>query len=175
MKKKLLLLATLVFALTLCVSLAVAGVAVADDSVVSWTVRDSSKDGYTVDNDGTIIAGADNNGWNFLLCDSYIATGDYSVTAGIKGTISSPDGGNAQLGVVPWYVDGDNYVVIYAEWWASDRAGQMKAVQVTGRLNGTDLGWDDRWTDNVTTSPSEGVKLTASKSGNTISFSLEKK
>lgn len=175
MKKKLLLLATLVFALTLCVSLAVAGVAVADDSVVSWTVRDSSKDGYTVNDDGTITAGADNNGWNFLLCDSYIATGDYSITTVINGTISTPEGGNAQLGVVPWYIDGDNYVVIYAEWWAGDRAGQMKAVQVTGKVNGADLGWDDRWTDGVTTSPAEGVKLTASKSGNTISFSLEKK
>lgn len=171
MKKKLLLLATLVFALTLCVSFAVAGVAFADNSV-EWTVRDSAKDGYTVNADGTITAGADNNGWNFLLCDSYIATGDYSVTAVINGNIASPSDGGAQLGIVPWYIDGDNYVVIYAEWWAGDRAGQMKCVQITGRVNGSDLGWNDKWTDGVTTSPKDGVKLVVTKEGEKFSFVL---
>lgn len=171
MKKKLLLLATLVFALTLCVSFAVAGVAFADNSV-EWTVRDSAKDGYTVNEDGTITAGADNNGWNFLLCDSYIATGDYSVTAVINGNIASPSDGSAQLGIVPWYIDGNNYVVIYAEWWAGDRAGQMKCVQITGMVNGTDLGWNDKWTDGVSTSPKDGVKLVVTKEGEKFSFIL---
>ncbi len=177
MKKRLLLLATLVFALTLCVSFAVAGVAFADNSV-EWTVRDSSKDGYTVNDDGTITAGADNNGWNFLLCDSYTATGDYSVTADIKGTIASSSDGNAQLGIVPWYLDGDNYVVVYAEWWTTRTREdvdyvEMKCVQVTGLVNGQDLGWDDRWTDYVTTSPADGVKLVVIKAGETFSFSLQ--
>lgn len=174
MKKKLLL-ATLVLSIVLCLVFAVTSVAVAEDSI-NWVVRDSNKDGYTLNADGSIVTnGPDNNGWNFYLAQDYKATTEYSVSVEMSGNVAKPEDGNPQLGIVPWYIDGDNYVVIYAEWWAGDRAGQMKCVQITGRANGSDLGWHDKWTDGVTTSPADGVKLTVTRNGGTFSFVLTDK
>lgn len=174
MKKKLLLV-TLVLAIVLCLVFAVTSVAVAEDSI-TWVVRDSNKDGYTLNADGSIVTnGLDNNGWNFYLAQDYRATAEYSVSVEITGSIAKPEDGNAQLGIVPWFVDGDNYVVVYAQWWAGDRAGQMKCVQITGRANGSDLGWYDKWTDGVTTSPADGIKLTVTRNGGNFSFVLTDK
>lgn len=141
---------------------------------VGWYNRNSEKDGYTLGDDGVVtVKNADNNGWNFYLNGDGRVYNDYTLTVDISGAITQPSDGSAQLGIVPWYVDGDNYIVVYAEWWASDRPGQMKCLQFTGRVNGADLGWNDFWTDGVTASPADGIKLSATKADGTFTFYAE--
>ena len=174
MAKRKIAIVVLALTLVLCCAFAVAPVASAEEFSTEWIVRDSSKSGYTFNAVGSIVtAGTDNNGWNFFVAQDYLAKGDYTVEATIKGTNTSSDDGNGiQLGIVPWYVDGSNYVVVYGQWWADDRQGEMRNIEVTGVIGGKDLGWHDYWTSGVTSSPADGVKLQVTKTGNNFKFAF---
>lgn len=140
----------------------------------TWTVRDTAKAGYTVNEDGSIVtAGTDNNGWNFLFADNVRAMGDYTITAEVQGTIADSVTGSVQMGIVPWYVDGDNYVVVYAAWESWDRPQEIRNLEITGRIGGTDLGWFDIFTDGCGIHPADGIKLEVTKTGNVISVTAK--
>ena len=99
--------------------------------------------------------GATNNNMDFLgnfLVRPYEGTdGDYSLTTTFKGSVLS--GANEiDIGIVPWFRDAQNYVVIYLKW----NAGNMGLInlQVLYFENGVQYGkegvagWNDRWLDN---------------------------
>ncbi|MBO4541193.1 MAG: hypothetical protein J5736_04380, partial [Bacilli bacterium] len=46
------------------------------------------------------------------------------------------------LGLLPYYVNDNNFVVVYLQWTAD---GVIKSMGCTGRIGGTDLGWNDEW------------------------------
>ncbi len=181
-KTKRISLLTAVSALAVCASCGIAAVASSGDRAANadtpesagWYNRNDGKDGYTLSADGDVtVKDTDNNGWNFYINGDGHVYNDYTLSVDILGTIEQPSDGNAQLGIVPWYVNNDNYIVIYAEWWAGDRAGQMKCLQFTGMVNGVDVGWNDFWTDGVTAAPADGIRLCATKTDGTFTFYAE--
>ena len=76
------------------------------------------------------------------------------------------------LGLLPYYVNDNNFVVVYLQW---TDAGVIKSMGCTGRIGGTDLGWNDAWSFANTAShlatgdtmkvTREGAKLTVDYAG----------
>ena len=57
------------------------------------------------------------------------------------------------LGLVPYYVNDNNFVVTYLQW----QDGLIKSIGCTGMIGGTNIGWNDCWTfANKTSSLSTG-------------------
>lgn len=64
---------------------------------------------------------------------------------------------DVSLGLVPYYVNDNNFVVVYLQWTDSR---VIKSIGCTGKINGTDLGWNDCWTfQNVQSTLSTGQTL----------------
>jgi len=140
---------------------------------------------YTVDENGNVVSvdfyGQIGPGYdgviNTVLYNGF-ETGDdfetnYTVRTKMTGTKSLPVTSHVRQGIIPWYVDKDNYLVVYVEWADWDRPSEMRCVQVTGRIGGENLyvmdwnaftylqgsGWNDFWTDGFTMPPSDTYEL----------------
>lgn len=107
---------------------------------------------------------------NFLISSELVASGDYTITCNINGTTGFPNTKLTHAGIVPWYVDTNNYVVIYMQWHPTDRNTQLHQVQVTGRIDGQFLSiwkdtwdnsseWNDCWTDGKTIAQNSNAEL----------------
>lgn len=164
MKKKLGWLLSLVLSLTLAAGGGTVLFAGADTPPSAWndsayfTVSGEGTAGETVvsktDGDGAPIV---NTGFmdNYLLKTDRNAVGDYMVSATFKGTKSSPYTSEVNIGVVPWYIDADNYIVVYLKW--NGESNSMRCMQITGRVNGANpyiwadgfkqSQWNDLWMD----------------------------
>ena len=146
---------------------------------------------YTISED-SILASASQTGMrdNFLLyeADSYL--GDYSVKIEGKGETAWPVTKNIQIGLVPWYLDPNNYLVVYMEWSPTERPSGMRVVEFTGRIDGkapvvykdggfVEAEWNDAWMDGANegfaVSPDSSwtfeVKKERSAAGDTDEFS----
>ena len=58
--------------------------------------------------------------------------------------------GDVYQGICPWYVDDNNYIVVYGQWctWEDRfKNTDMREFQITGFVNGKDILWHDFWTD----------------------------
>ena len=131
---------------------------------------DLTKAAYKEAEDGSITYA--NNNWmdGFLLKDMSISEAAYSVSAHFVGTKTSPIAADDFIGVVPYYVDSDNYVIAYARW-GTDHTTMMTEVQVTGVIGGTDLGWHDHWADaSVATMPADGFTLSVTLNATLVSY-----
>lgn len=139
-----------------------------------WTERNPDRGGYTVNADGSVVSTGNNSGWNFLFSgETTNAMRFYSVSTKISANISTPADGSLQAGLLPWYVDDNNYVIVYVEWWETRNSqNQMREVQITGMVGGTDLGWHDIWTDGITKTPSDGVELKVDRLGDMFNIYL---
>ncbi len=76
--------------------------------------------------------------------------------------------------IIPWYVDDDNYLVVYAHWADYDRPTDLRCLQITGRINRQDVnrfdsaafeylpgnGWNDFWCDGIQVPQSDTYTLT---------------
>ncbi len=104
----------------------------------------------------------DDNKLNAVLYNGFEAKGAYTVSVKMTGTMGLPNPGHAKEGIIPWYLDDDNYLVVYAEWADYERPTDMRCMQVTGRINGQavcvfDSGamdflprdWNDFWCDGI--------------------------
>lgn len=123
------------------------------ENVHSWEVfkAGSEEPTYNVNDDKSVtITSLNSHLSNLILTDDTNATGDYTVISTIKGTASYPMTGDVYQGICPWYVDDNNYIIVYGQWctW-EDRFTNtdMREFQITGFVNGTDIGWHDFWTD----------------------------
>lgn len=95
---------------------------------------------------------------NFFVKQFDEAVGDYQVTIHMQGTMGFPNSKQVQFGVVPWYLDDNNYLVAYCEWSNETRLQGMYNFNLTGRIDGgmpyrfdgggyTAKEWDDIWMD----------------------------
>lgn len=148
-----------------------------------WTAVIDGK--YTVDENGNVVSaehyGQIGPGYdgviNTVLYNGFETgedfTTDYTVRVKMTGNKELPLTSHVRQGIIPWYVDKDNYLVVYVEWADWDRPSEMRCVQVTGRIGGENLyvmdwnaftylqgsGWNDFWTDGYAMAPSETYEL----------------
>jgi len=141
----------------------------------SWSVVRSS-DTTAYSQSGNNLISVNSNFCVFYVRDDLTVTDNYEVSAIMTGTMTFPNTKEVQVGLVPWYVDDNNYIVVYAQWSPSDRSTQMHQVQITGKVGGNFLygsdEWHTTWTDGIEVSPSQGIKLSVTKSGTSITFKL---
>lgn len=129
------------------------------------TLTDPSETGFT-------FTGTDWRPGSFVLREDSVTKGAsaYSVSAHIVGTKTSPISAETNIGVIPFYVDNNNYIAVYCHWVA-DHTTMMTEVQVTGVIGGTDLGWHDHWTDgSVATMPADGFTLKVTVNATVVSY-----
>lgn len=97
---------------------------------------------------------------------------NYSVSVDAVGTYAGDVDAVMFAGIVAWYQDADNYVVIGAQWADFDRPHEIREVFVTGKVAGSLVSWADYWTDNCGVYPADGIKLTVTKVGKNFAFNL---
>ncbi len=149
----------LVLALLACTAPAVFA---AEDSL--WT---SLTDFYIMNGDGTITSKhVYESVWdktNFCLRNDYIAVGDYSVSVTMQGTMGLPNDRHIQEGLIPWYVDANNYVFAYVEWGTDGRPEDIRQMHISGKIGGQSLGWGDIWCDGIHVAQKTRLTLTVDK------------
>lgn len=142
----------------------------ANDSA-SWTATGGS---YSIE-DGTITLSSNtvkNSG--FYITDQYDTLGNYTVSVTACGTRGFPMEQETDIGIVPWYIDSNNYIVIYMNWSNSDRPTELREIQITGRIGGkalvvksgsswTQKEWNDNWTDGMAIKENTTNTITVSK------------
>lgn len=95
---------------------------------------------------------------NFAVREDVNAIGDYTVSVSGTAVSSWPVSKNIHIGLVPWYVDANNYLLVYMEWSNVERPSSMRVVEFTGRINGQNpfvykdgsfiaSEWNDAWMD----------------------------
>ncbi len=166
-RTKLVALCTLLIALVM--SLCAAGAMLA---FAATDVSTSSQDDWTdvpptwqFTEDG--IVGA-NTGFqqNYLLTETVDTVGDYSVTATFTGTASAIEG-EINMGIIPWYLDAQNYVIVYLQW-TSNHSTNLCDFQVLYFRDGSMSAWNDHWLDY------DESNLYSLKPTNTITMTVSK-
>ncbi len=126
----------------------------ANDST-SWTATGGD---YSISEGVITLSSNSEKNSNFFITDQYETLGDYTVSVSAVGTKGFPMPSTTDIGIVPWYIDSNNYIVIYLNWSSTDRPSELREIQITGRINGKVLPvrsggswtmkeWNDFWTD----------------------------
>lgn len=109
----------------------------ADAVIVTVTVTEAkpnlvTQQGWTLPSvwqqNGTGLVNENNNGnaanvnWlsNYAVLDDAAPAGDYSLSVTFRGTRTNHEGtagNNIEIGVIPWYLDAQNYVIVYLQFW----------------------------------------------------------
>ncbi len=129
----------------------------------NWT---SLTEHYVVEDNKVSSTGAAESIWegkNFCLNDDYIASGDYAISVDMKGTMGLPNSKGVQEGIIPWYVDENNFLFVYAQWVDYDRPGELSQLHISGKLNGEELGYHDIWGNGVIVAQNEDLTLSVEK------------
>ncbi len=103
-----------------------------------------------------------NNSTGMYINNNLLLAGTYTYSADIRGTMGLPTSQTHYAGIVPWYLDESNYIVVYVEYADNDRPGQVREIQITGKINGGNLDdaqWHDIWCDGISIDPSVGYTL----------------
>ncbi len=110
---------------------------------------------------------------------------NYTFSADFVGTYSTtPIDKEMHAGIVPWYVDSNNWIIVYAQWWnpgvEARLATEMREVSIFCKINGTEFVyfmsyedgwgwhnstcWHDKWTNGNNLLPVNGFHLSVTKS-----------
>ncbi len=138
---------------------------------------------FTMNDDDTYSITATDYKSNFILKESELATGKYSVSATLTSNVGYPNTYERQIGLVPWYVDSNNFILVYAQYcnWEPRFETLMREVGVIGKINGQDIegpagiiaGYVDFWGDNLqNVEPSTGITLSVTFDNGKISPSV---
>lgn len=137
-----------------------------------------SVEDYFTFEDGTITVNNYVSHSNFAVTSSDEAIGNYTVSVSGHGTMPYPNSKSVHIGLVPWYLDEDNFLYVYMEWSPSERPTGMRVVEFTGRVNGADPVvwkngfvqslWNDAWMDG-------GNSGNAVEESSNWTFSVEKR
>ena len=103
---------------------------------------------------------------NYLLTETVDTVGDYSVTATFTGTASAIKG-EINMGIIPWYLDAQNYVIVYLQW-TSNHSTNLCDFQVLYFRDGSMSAWNDHWLDY------DESNLYSLKPTNTITMTVSK-
>lgn len=109
---------------------------------------------------------------NFYILDNEVFGDSYTVSVAAQGTMKLPNTKEMRMGLVPYYVDDDNYIIVYIEWSNTDRANDVRQVQFTGYINGEHIGYNNYWSDGVHIPSTKGFDITVTRSEDTFSFSV---
>ena len=120
-----------------------------------------------------------------LLPSKMASSDDATISVNIKGTMGFPNTKQARVGIIPWYLDENNYAIIYLDWHDVDRPSELRCIQMTGKVNGNWLPiwnngwvnqeWNDMWTNGTTISASDNITLTVTKritNGDSVRFAI---
>ena len=112
---------------------------------------------------------------NYLVRTDENAIGDYTVSTTFRGT--GYVSGEVNIGLIPWYLDAQNYVIIYLQW--RDFGANLGNFQVLyfkdGIQHGAEgaTGWNDNWHDSA--SPTYTDTLYTLTPADTITVSVDKR
>lgn len=138
-------------------------------STANWEhVKTAGDNPYSIDGESIISNGNESMRANFYVSEDYNAIGEYSISCKIQGTQVFPTPKEVQAGIVPWYVDDNNYIIAYMDWSATERNTEMREIQITGRINGKNMvvwkngefvqsEWNDIWTNGTMIAPNESI------------------
>ena len=137
-----------------------------------WVFTPHLNEGTMTPNSDTSVTLYNTNNWmaGFAVQESAFSD-NYTISANMlcakDNFVESED---VSLGVVPYYVNENNFVVVYLQWTS---AGVLKSMGCTGLINGNNIGWNDCWTfANVTTSltTNQAIEVTRRNKTLTIKF-----
>lgn len=111
------------------------------------------------------------NAGTTIITKATSTSNGYTLTTDFKGTITEP-GHAIKVGFYPWYIDEDNFINVYIEWSNAERAHEIRAMQITGEIGGTFLGWYDIWCDGSNKLVADGFQFQLVKESGTFSVSL---
>ncbi|MCF0107403.1 MAG: hypothetical protein HUJ59_00095 [Bacilli bacterium] len=122
---------------------------------------------------GTVtVVGKENWLSNLILTNDEGLTGAYTVSSTL--TILSPDislpmpadGNEYCQGIVPWYQDDNNFIILYTQF-TNCTGGGMRKVGINGRIGGNDIGWAaEYWQDfSYNTDPNVAIELSCTNNG----------
>ncbi len=128
------------------------------------------------DNDNVTFSNANSYKSNFALTESKLAKEKYTVSTFIKSSIGYPNTCERQFGLIPWYIDDNNYIIVYAQYH-SDYESKMRELNIIGTIGGKDIvntiNWTDFWAYNVTNvEPTAGFTLSVTFDNGKISPSI---
>lgn len=148
-----------------------------DDWVIVNQVEGmSGTDFWTISPDGTTLtAGASVNGdasKNFAVTKDEDSVGNYSVSAHFQMTEDpvQAEGNQAKIGIVPWYLDENNYIMVNLWWrneaWCGGNGQVLANVTMEGKQDGAYVQtwqggsfvpaqWSDFWLNNAVVSNPE--------------------
>lgn len=132
-----------------------------------WSVVKQEGDAvWNVQDDGSVSTLRDSDyDKNFLVCDSDQAYGDYKVSAHfqVSENLAEANGSEIKLGLVPWYLDENNYITATVWWrnvdWSGSGSDKIANLLVYGKQDGQFLKiykegsferqeWTDFWVFN---------------------------
>ena len=135
-----------------------------------WVYTPHLNNGTMTPNSETSVTLYNENNWmaGFAVQESEYAD-NYTISANMlcakDNFVESED---VSLGVVPYYVNENNFVVVYLQWTSS---GLLKSIGCTGLINGNNLGWNDCWTfQNVTTSLTHNQTIEVTRRNKTLTI-----
>jgi hypothetical protein len=75
-------------------------------------VKTAGENPYTFEDEGNTIAVNNNTAMrlNYLVTDEYQAIGEYEISVDVQGTMGFPNDRETQAGIVPWYLNDNNYI-----------------------------------------------------------------
>lgn len=148
------------------------------------------EEGVILSDDSFIFLGPDNIGEtdsNFYVRKDYTTTGDYTVSVKATGTEGLPVQKDVNMGIVPYYLDDENFIIVYVQWATWDRPTDIRCVQFTGILDGKPIElfdalymeynqskWNDNWCDGITVPSTEGFTFEVDKvnAGDNVVFTF---
>lgn len=122
--------------------------AAADASLNGWElVKPDGSSPWNIGSDGNVLKTTRSVSYdsNFLVRESEEACGDYTVSAHFElsaNTVTTPNT-TSQIGLVPWYLDEDNYITATIWWrnegWSGGRDDTIINLLIYGKQDGQNL------------------------------------
>ena len=91
---------------------------------------------------------------------------DFKISATITFDHAISDYTQAFAGLVPYYLDDNNFVTVYLQW---DSNGNIRGLGCTGIIEGRDIGWNDFFSvTGFATNPTAGIDLAITRNGTAL-------
>ena len=147
----------------------------------SFSGSGSMGDHWSFGADSLTYKGAE--GWtdHLLLTDQFdTAMANYTISAEFRGTRDTAiNGGDINAGIVPWFIDSNNWIFIFNQWCSWDRPSEIRACHIYAKINGSvnvymmtyeegwgwhnSSEWHEQWTDGCGILPADGFKINVTK------------